>query len=70
VANLGQKKEKVQRNLMRDKVPGCARYKRWLLRFAEWRGFTPFYDIHIDVDEIRKEIAKARYARRGSVRQA
>jgi F-box-like len=69
VASLGRKDEKVQRNWMRDRIPGCARYKRWLLRFAEWRGFSPFLDIHIDVDEIRKEIERERYGRKGSVHQ-
>jgi hypothetical protein len=56
VATVGQKNDGIRRQSMRDVLPGNARYKRWLLRFAMPTGPHPLLHININIDAIRREL--------------
>lgn len=57
IAAVGQKNEKFQRVMVREKLPGTARFKRWFIRFVAWRPEGPYLSrIVVDLDEIRREL--------------
>ena len=57
IATVGQKNEKFQRVMLREKLQGTARFKRWFIRFVAWRPDGPFLvRMVIDIDEIRREM--------------
>jgi F-box-like len=58
VATVGEKNEKYQRILVRDRLSGSARFKRWLLRFIIWTPEGPFLSrFSFDIERIREEIS-------------
>jgi hypothetical protein len=57
IAAVGKKDEKYQRILVREKLSGSSRFKRWFIRFVAWKPEGPPLDrIMIDMDGIRREI--------------
>jgi len=57
IATMGQKNEKFQRVMVREKLPGTARFKRWFIRFVAWRPDGPYLNrIVFDIDELRREL--------------
>jgi hypothetical protein len=57
IAAVGKKDEKYQRILVREKLSGSSRFKRWFIRFVAWQPEGPPLDrIMIDMDSIRREI--------------
>ena len=57
IATVGQKNEKFQRVMVREKLPGTARFKRWFIRFVACRPDGPYLNrIVFDIDEIRNEM--------------
>jgi hypothetical protein len=57
IAAVGKKDEKYQRILVRERLSGTSRFKRWFIRFVAWMSEGPYMGrIVIDIDGIRKEI--------------
>lgn len=57
---MGEKNERRQRVMVRQKLPGDARYKRWLMRFIEGAQDGPYLErVVFNIDEIRMEIEDA-----------
>lgn len=57
IAAVGRKDEKYQRILVRERLSGTSRFKRWFIRFVAWKAEGPYMGrIIIDIDGIRKEM--------------
>jgi len=57
-SHLGEKNEKSQRMVVRERLRGNATFKRWVLRFIGWVTQGPvLHFITIDIDQMREEIA-------------
>ena len=60
VQSMGEKNEESQRIIVREKLRGSSRFKRWVMKFIVWQHEGPALHIHtIDIDRIREDLSQS-----------